>query len=378
MNLITRLKKAYNKISHNGGVSFSHSVLEDETFLNSFPEPQSDLDRSFFQYRCQKWNDSKISKYIISNIISFFLIIPFIIKYRINEKKHLYSGISKDVMTVDLRKRLSEIDNDSSPVYIGSDDGILTKEDLLWLGKIPIYKYGFFFFFKIMCKTAIYSKAIRIYRPNTIFCSAEYSFTSSMLTEYCENKGIEHVNIMHGEKIFDITNAFCRFSQFIIWDNFYKELFFRLRACDTNYIIEPKKTFILNECNNHHFTYYLQAETVDQLKKIKEVLDSLAIDYGVRPHPLYGKEVIFSVFEGTKVEDNRKISIEDSLNYTEYAISVDSTVLYEAYLAGRKVIIDDLSNPKLYTELKRRDYIMMQKKHYLLSEIVNNGLKILL
>jgi hypothetical protein len=251
-----------------------------------------------------------------------------------------------------------------------NSDGILTKEDLIWLRKISIMKCGFFFYFKIMCRVAAYSEAARMYKPRKIFCSAEYSFTSSLLTAFCENMGVEHVNVMHGEKIFELKDAFSRFSRFYVWDEEYAKLFHRLRANKTTYIIEPKQPIDLSACDNGRYTYYLQSETIEQLKCIKQILESLNADYVVRPHPVYGTDSIYKIFDKDHIEDYKQISLAESLNNSEFAVSVNSTVLYEAFLSGRKVIIDDVSNPKLYSDFKKRDYIMMNKKHILLSSIV--------
>lgn len=380
MHLITLLKNIYNRVSHAGGLTFFHSVEEDEVFLQSFPEPKSDIERSFFQYRCQKWSDKSEFKYFISNLISAILIIPFMIKYRNNEKKCLYSGFDKNVMTADFCRMGTipeEINIEAPPILIGNDEGMLTKEDLKWLKRIPIRRYGFFFYFKVLCRVAIYSRAIREHKPSKIFCSAEYSFTSSILTNYCEERGIDHINIMHGEKIFALTDAFSRFTSFYIWDEEYKELFYKLRANKTNYIILPKTPFLLNKCTNNSFTYYLQSETIEQLRIIKKSMDSLKVEYSVRPHPIYGTKDIYKIFEKERIENNKMYTIKESLNNTKFAISVDSTVLYEAYLAGRKVIIDDVSNPQLFRELGKRNYIMMRKPHQLLSNVEKYGVEVI-
>ena len=70
------------------------------------------------------------------------------------------------------------------------------------------------------------------------------------------------------------------------------------------------------------------------------------------------------------IEDNRKVSILQSISNCNYAVSRYSTVLFQAYSFGKKIVIDDYSYPKEYESLLKLDYYMIGKEDLLLSEII--------
>ncbi|WP_332843459.1 hypothetical protein, partial [Paraclostridium bifermentans] len=212
---------------------------------------------------------------------------------------------------------------------------------------------------------------------NAILVNSEYTFTSSILTLYCRSNNIEHINIMHGEKLFNIRDSFCEFDRFYIWDEYYKHLLTKLNMPEKQFIVStPKiKKYGINKKYNHlNVKYYLQLETDQELEKISSKLKELKVlgyNVFVRPHPRYSDlKKIESIFNGIKIE-NLDTSIEESIDSTNYVISKFSTVLYEAYLRNKNIVIDDISNEKLYEDLKNYEYIMISKEHTLLSDITN-------
>ena len=44
----------YNKVMSVNNRSFKFSWEQEESILNSFREPNTDIDRSYFQYKCQR------------------------------------------------------------------------------------------------------------------------------------------------------------------------------------------------------------------------------------------------------------------------------------------------------------------------------------
>lgn len=371
--LIIKLKNIYRYLTHNKGLLFSHSAEEDLNFLNMFPEPKSDIERSFFQYKCQMWRDNQAAKYAAANLAAAVLLLPFLIYYRIQSKHISFRGESRIPMTIDFFSMgLIPEDIIGTEQFMIMDDvkGALSKNDIKWLKQIPVFKYGPFFFFKIMCRLAVYSQVITEYHPGMIIASAEYSFTSSVLTAYCEKRDAEHINIMHGEKFFNLTDAFSRFTSFYVWDQHYIQVFNKLRADKTEYRINKKKGYDLAPNNTGRYTYYLQNENVEQLQIIKDSFVRMGVRYNIRLHPRYSMGNVYKVFEKDVIEDPSRVPIVDSLKNTEYVVSKYSTVLYEAFLSGRTVVIDDLSDPDLFKELRSRDLIIMSKTHLLLSSLI--------
>lgn len=53
MNINNLLLKLANKIQKSSDSLFSVSVEKQERYLNCFPEPKDDIERSYFQYKCQ-------------------------------------------------------------------------------------------------------------------------------------------------------------------------------------------------------------------------------------------------------------------------------------------------------------------------------------
>ena len=376
MSIISSLGKIYKKVDAKNGVMFLHSREDDESFLQKFPEPQDDIERSFYQYLCQKHNDGSGLKYFVSNFAAFFLIVPFYAKFRINSRKAENREKADSVLTMEfIKEHLPDEYKNEKCLYAEFDNGILGKEDKDFIKKIRHrHPFSFYFRFKIMCRIASYSYLLNSYNPHRIFASAEYSFTSSVLTLYCESKGAEHINIMHGDKLFNIREAFCRFHRFYIWDEHYTGLFNSLRADKTEYIVRPLSApDISPNKEKKHCTFYLQLHTEEQLNRIKSALLKTGVEYSVRFHPIYSDEITEKVFEDSCREDNKKVDIWTSIENAGYVVSGFSTVLYQAYLAGADIVIDDISNPELFEMLAERDYIMLSKPHILLSELINKN-----
>lgn len=63
--------------------------------------------------------------------------------------------------------------------------------------RYPLYCY---FLLKVTIKVAGYSFMITKYQSKAIVVHNEYSFTSSILTAYCETRNVLHINVMHGER----------------------------------------------------------------------------------------------------------------------------------------------------------------------------------
>ena len=81
-----------------------------------------------------------------------------------------------------------------------------------------------------MVKLAMYRYQYEVYHPKAMIVDEEYSYTSSFLTEYCHRLGVEHIDIMHGEKLYFIRDTFFCFDRCYVWDGYYRDLFCQLRA----------------------------------------------------------------------------------------------------------------------------------------------------
>lgn len=386
-----RLHKILNFV--NKKVAIFHlkyfSYEQQFAYLNRFPSPKDDIERSYFQYKCQKFLRDGFFVALLKNVFSFIITIFYLIKIR--DK----SEIQNTVMPINVLVGTQALFNFLPKKYSDHEAFIqLEFMDRMSLSVadrkivymlIRRYPLSWYFVLKITMKLAHYSSIIDRYNPQNILVSCEYSFTSSILTYYCESRNIKHINFMHGEKIYDITDAFCHFTEFYVWDNHYIELFRLLKSSNAKYIVEIPMYFIVKgqvstkkilKKEKVCYKFYLANEnkqTIEILSRIIFIIINLGKRVKVRPHPAYINQKLLLKFLDEKIiEDPYMIDINSSLNTTENVISIGSSVLYQAYLRNIPVIIDDVTNKKKYNYFKENKHIMHDKNHKLLSEVLAN------
>ncbi len=92
-------------------------------------------------------------------------------------------------------------------------EGAISYSDIPFVlsifGKFCLHPY---FLLKLLFKVAKYSALIYEYRVSAIIVNDEFSFTSSIMTLFCERHNVKHINAQHGEKTFFIRDSFFRFS----------------------------------------------------------------------------------------------------------------------------------------------------------------------
>ena len=389
MRISTRINK---KLNTDGYHFLYFSRKEHEKLLNKVKSDLNEEERSFSQYKNQMLLKTKRKK-ILLQIMSIFGIIPFMFYYYL--KRILRS-----------EKKQSVSSNKLLAIFLGKDekvipDSLLGKynienyynnfsldlSDILFIYRELILKrpFSFYYIFKVIAKIASYSYNIKALNPNAIIVTSEYSFTSSIMTSYCNEKSIKHINVMHGDKIFYIRDSFFKFNECYVWDEHYSELFINLRAEESQFIIEKPKIFELHfdniQENNNYIsikpilTYYLQDQNEGELNIIKTNLNILKKEYNirVRPHPKYvNKVTLEKYFSAFNIEYPEDTDIYQSIMCSEKVVSVYSTVLYQAYLNGKQVVIDDLINPKLYSKLVELDYIMTKKNFIKMSSLLTD------
>jgi len=385
--LIYKLQKYLNLISAKTSVDlFDYSYKSQKKILDSFRDPSSLTERSYFQYKCQMFGQSSFIK-VIQNfsaliILVYYLIKPFekFIPRDLNKSGNnavfLRDGINIDVIPVSLQKQYGEISEYpiKGKIYLCNDDKKFIIKNLIKYWCSP------FFSLKCLAKLARYSKIIHNCYPSAIITHNEYSFTCSFLTDYCHYYGVKHINIMHGEKLFNIRDSFVKYDSFYVWDQYYAKLLVDLRADKKQFKIDKPSSLELdvNKCNTclFEYTYYLGNENKNELLNIREnllktktALDKICIRY----HPRYCDEKqINNIFKEFKIENPHETTLAVSLSKTKYVVSLYSTVLYQAYEIGKKIIIDDVTNREKYKKLKNLQYIMINRPHRLLSEFIND------
>lgn len=374
MMLINLMRKVWTQIDRKYMSVFNINVKEEKRILDDLPFPKDNIERSYFQYLCQISMGSKVIICIL-NILSLPLFYYLLNKYK-NANLHFEDKLVKATFISDGKSEniiplsLKEFYNNRI-LKITQEKFLLYEYDINFINIIrKRYYYSYLFLLKNLIKIAKY-RAIISQFPNTeaiIVCS-EYSYTSSILTLWCNYQNIMHINVMHGEKLFYIRDSFFIFNKCYIWDCYYKKLFIKLRADEDQFFIEvpPALKFddLLNKDKCYDYTYYLQGlESKEELLKILGLLDELEKNnklVSIRPHPRYSDSKLLTKIFKNKIdlENLEIVSIEKSILRTKNAISLYSTVLHQAAYNNVNVIIDDVTNRDRFLKLKELEYIFI-------------------
>jgi hypothetical protein len=393
MSIVNMAIKIQSKLSKGKQPFFMMSIDEQQRILKSFKEPLNLIERSYFQYLCQMKQTPLILK-AIQNLVAAVLTPYYYYKYSQN-KTVSYADKKMGAVFIAGTKDISyvpeTIKNEFEQIYLSdyNDVGQLTiKEKKVIKIIYKRYWYKPYFCLKCMMKIALYANQIYKYNSKAILTIGEFSFTSSVLTFYCNEIGVEHINIMHGEKLFNIRDSFVKFDRYYVWDQHYIDLMVKLRAEDKQFRIE-KPSVVHFDIKGHgdykyDLTYYLGGENKKDLYNIKASLLDTRIPLKkicIRYHPRFSDEKqIRNIFNCFKIENPNEVPLDVSVSITKFVVSLYSTVLYQAYENGGKIIIDDLSNPIRYELLKSLNYVMMNKPHILLSALagLNKGCSLIM
>lgn len=363
---------------------FCLNLDEHKIFLRRLSDKLSKNDnyliRSYYQFICYKKLIGRVKLFIL-NIAGYFLFFPVLVVFLINclrIKKRISdhnlavcTAINEDIIPYSLSSRYS--------ILMTNNSGFcLELSDLNFISRFLIkYPFSSFFVLKNVFKIAQYKYFIRKHNCKAVIVTSEYSFTSSLLTSYCEEQNVRHINIMHGEKFYHIIDSFFSFNECYVWEVHYTNLFVSLGAASDQFIIEkPPFYFEMEKLSGNAgfgFKYYLDGtESVTEIQKLSESLGSKFESLIFRAHPVFTN---IQTLEKNHInfENPKLVKITDSLKNSEYVCAKYSTVLYQASIMKRKIVLDDLSDPELFQQLKRMDYIMFSKPHIRLSELLTKS-----
>ena len=361
---------------------FDVTASEQKQFLDTLELPKDDFDRSYKQYLCQRFFSTK-TKGFIFNIGSIILLPILLIYYHLKGLKkcrecHIdavgeFSGMT-EIIPESLK---SEFEINNEVWFEGAE---LRMLDIKFILKFVCrYFYAPYFLVKAIAKIARYSYTISHRTPRAIIVHDEYSYTSSLLTNYCDFRHVEHIDVMHGEKLFYIGNSHFRYNRTYIWGEHYKQLFYDLRANQEQFVIEIPKCFQIN-CTEAFrqeyfadYKYYLQVFNEEQLLSIISSMDfankkGLVIKY--RPHPRFSDITLLEKHVPSEfIEYPKEVPIVNSIASAKYSVGSYSTVLNQAYYSGKDVIFDDVTYHEEYNKLKELRYIFSSMDDKRLSTI---------
>lgn len=379
MRFVEIAKKIQDNIAKGKQAFFTEDIQKQKAYLDSFPQPIDLIERSYYQYLCQMKQIPALLRFVQYLTSVPLLLIRFFSKPKdavLPSEKNIAAFISglNDLSYIPetLKKRYDDI------VYQGLDGlSDLTKKDKMIIKKIyKRYWYSPYFVLKCIMKMEQYSKAVYGFNPCAIITFGEFSYTSSVLTYYCNCNGIKHINVMHGEKLYNLRDAFVQFDEYYVWDKHYVDLMKSLRAEAEQFRIEIPPVLNLKISRelekDYDLTYYLGNESIKELQTIRDSLNRSKYDNKricIRFHPRYSDiEEIKSIFSDFIIENPKDVTLTESLSRTNNAASLYSTVLYQAYVNGVNIIVDDVSFKDKYEKLSDLGYIIMSMKHDRLSE----------
>lgn len=361
---------------------FDIPAAQQKTFLEAIPEPKNDIQRSLYQFKCQSffWPKWKVPFY---NIGAFFVFVPVLImewfRSAFVHKSHHYDAIGEF-------KGMEECipDNLSEEYNIRHEDwlvkGMLKTKDIGYVLKVFLSSFpNAYFSLKLLLKLSQYNQTIYMYQPQAMVVHCEFSFASSILTQFCERKGVKHIDVMHGEKLYHIYDSFFRFSKCYVWSDYYKDLFIRLRAYPDQFVISvpPSLKIDLRKYKRPDvyadYKYYLADFTSEEIAGIVASMSGVkaqgkSVKY--RLHPRYQQwDRILEYATKEDIEDPHEVTIQESVANCEFVVGSYSTVLAQAFMSGRKVVVDDVTYIEQYRKLAEYDYWLASENSIKLSEI---------
>lgn len=388
------VKNVYSKINKKILYNFDniHVTVKDQiNYLHSLPEPKDDFDLAYNHYKALNFYAYKKWMVFLFNTIAVFLLPAIWVKNMsrtIPESKGEKAGSVlaralikiDDILPRDLDERYGEFRIVKRPSRRGMD----AKAKEVFRSCARKYPFHPYFLLINLQKLIDASLLIEDNNPKALVAFAkERDFSAPIVSLYCEKLGVEYVSFMHGDYTYSIDKAYQRFSRYYVWDEHYIKMFTELKWDMDKYdVYVPEKLKGIVQPHEdgqyeYYITYYFGAESEKRIRGVHhafQILRKAGHNCKIRPHPRFSNiEYLKTVFDGFYVEDPKEVTLEESLDATKYAAALNSTVLSQAYYSGKEYVIDDYSDLARFASLKERQYIMLNKPHKLLSQLVQEA-----
>ncbi len=353
-------------------------------YISCLKQPKDDIERSYCQYLCQCFF-SPSWKIFLFNIVATILFVPILLSFLV---KRFFEYGEERIDAYGEFKGIEEIiPNELKELYNIEVREWKHKKSLsfkdLWLvcGLLTHHPLSPMFILKCTIKIASYSFIINYYKPRAIVVHNEPSYTNSVLTLFCERNKVQHINVMHGEKLFNIRDSFFRFSSFYVWSDYYIELFKSLRVEEQQMIVAipmSLKIDVIRFFNKNvysDFKYYLAIFNESEIKSIVESMTFVkkqGYTIKFRPHPRYSDFALLRRYvDSSEIEAPGDVSILESVSSLKFAVGSYTTVLTQAYYSGKGVVLDDVTYKNRYHKLKGFKYILSNVGLPTLSQFQN-------
>lgn len=378
MSLLLRLKRSFSRRD----VFRLKPISAQGVFADSLPEPSDALDSSWNQYRCNAFLEGRAR--MVAYSCAAAVLAPLCwMRYRMNVRRrcerfdcdaYFYSlDHELDIVPESLRARYPRI------VKATAYSFALVSEDVYFLLEV-VRRHPFspYFVLKSIMNVARYRAVLMQTEPEAILTCSDFSFTSALLTEWCRRRNISHIDVMHAEGGEDIRTGFVVFDEQYVWDEHAFKLYSQFHVDPNQFRIEAPPALFFSERDSSKavdVTYYLGMEDERELRVIAASLKTLS-DAGfsvcVRPHPRWTKPNLLSgvVGDALFIEDPREVDIAESVLRTRCAVSIRSSALTQAYFNGVAVMVDDVTKPDYFAEIREAGYRFAQEGTLRLSEVM--------
>lgn len=359
---------------------FDISVEKQLAYMSSLGTPKDDIDRSYKQFLCQQFFSPlyiKLLWFLIAIPAIPVFLLAFMIKGRKIKFERKVGTIAEDK---GMNEIMPEILTEKYEIHHNewnSGLGLALSDIQFVLTTICGWRHPYFVLKAIM-QIAAYSPRITRFQPQCIIAHEEFSFCSSLLTEYCHHRGVKHIDVMHGEKMLYIRDSFFHFDECYVWDEHYVRLLTCLKAEPTQFRIAVPPSLKIDTKSHQNPSYYADYKyylAADKEEEIKSIVESMAFakregkSVKYRIHPRYTDLNVLRKYVGDdEIELPKDVSILESISNMEYAVGSFTTVLLQAYLSGKKVLLDDVTYKKRFEQLKEYGYILAKDDIERLSE----------
>ncbi len=199
----------------------SKTPEETASFIERLGTPKDLVERSYFQYLCQREQFSGgIMQKLVYFCINLFSAAAFWLFYvlpakpegeskRENKAYFLNSGRARDRIPDSLNDEFDEIIAFDGQRHLKKT--AFEKKYIMDLKRN--YSVNYTFLFKVFVKICMYRYITDTYHVKAIISTAEDSYTSSVLTDYCNKTGVEHIDVMHGEIVYELWRAYYSFNR---------------------------------------------------------------------------------------------------------------------------------------------------------------------
>lgn len=370
---ITRLLEKGNK------TQFDVPIQEQYVYMNSLGKPRDDIDRSYKQFLCQNyfvpfWK--KCVWWLVGLLTTPIAVLVLFVKGRsihyVERIDTLAENKGMDEIIPAALYEKYEINHKCWNAGFG-----LSVNDVKYIVKHIIGWRQPYFVFKIVLLIAQYGPKITKYQPKRLIEHSEFSFGSSVITDYCHSRDVKHINVQHGEKLRYIRDSFFHYDECYVWDEHYVNIFKELHAEPSQFQLAVPPSLRI-DCKVHNnpsvyadYKYYLAADTEENIKSIVASMafakrEGKTVKY--RIHPRYTDlNILRKYVSDDEIELPKEVSILESISNMAYAVGSYTTVLLQAYLSGKKVLLDDVTYKKRFVQLKEYGYILAKDCFEVLS-----------